>query len=94
MKKITDKQRLDFLVKHRLDAPCLVNDDNDHWCVALCESISIAGEGVKITDFEKEFDATIKFIISKDQWKNSPREAIDAYMEKCELEHFDDGRTV
>ena len=53
MKKITDKQRLDFLVEHRLDAPCLVNDDNDHGCVSLCESIHIAGEGVKITDFEK-----------------------------------------
>lgn len=94
-RKLTDKQRLDFLMENSFRGLCVLNDDNDHWAVVSCFFQKTSSKDLtvtKVTDREKEAETRMEFIVPKQEWKNSLREAIDAYHQKCIDEGFDDGR--
>lgn len=94
MKKITDKQRLDFLQDNQFRGKSILNDDNFHWAIVDSAFINIHSDKIiKITDQEKEAETEIKFEVKKTEWKNSLREAIDAYIEECKVLDID-GRDI
>lgn len=81
---MTDKQRLDFLELNRWRGPCILNDNNDHWAIVMCfyqktNNVKIT----KVTDREHAAETEMEFYVPEQEWKNSLREAIDSYIQKC-----------
>lgn len=70
---MTDGDRLDWLAKQ--DGIGLVNDDFGHWAVATAGMQSVP-DGVGSED--GPWDISTSFIISKAEWRDTIREAIDA----------------
>jgi len=65
---MTDTERLDWLEKNQ--GAALVSDDDTHWCVSFT--------GIQNLPEETPADITTTFVVDKDEWKPSIREAIDA----------------
>jgi hypothetical protein len=92
--EITDTYRLDFLQDNQFRGASILNDDNFHWAIVDSSFIDIHHDKIiKITDQEKEAETVIQFDVKKIEWKNSIREAIDAYIESCKVLDFD-GRDI
>jgi hypothetical protein len=70
---MTDTEMLDWLeaITMKGDCPALLNDDNGHWAVAFDGMQSVSLE-------DGPADTATSFIVYKESWKNSIREAIIA----------------
>lgn len=71
---MTDTERLDW-IEHELGIAggALVNDDNGHWAIADSGfQNAVSGDAPQ--------DVQTTFVIEAHKWKNSIREAIDAYI--------------
>jgi hypothetical protein len=68
---MTDTERLDKLEK--CYGVALVNDDFGHWAVVV--------NGMQNVPDETPADIQTTFFVEKHEWKNTIREAIDAYLD-------------
>lgn len=55
-------------------APCLLYDDNGHF--AVC------GDGTQSVPFGDKSDIILAHFVEKDSWKDSPREALNSYLDE------------
>ena len=60
------------------DAPSLLYDDDGHWCVT--------SDGFQNVIVDGPADWEGVFTISKELWKNTPREALEAYLSQNDEE--------
>lgn len=66
------------------DCPGIINDDNGHWAVT--------GDGMQnISCGDVPVDVQTTFFVEAAQWRNSIREAIDAYLDASQADESDSG---
>ena len=77
---MTDTELLDFLESKGKAGwcPCLLNDDAGHWAVV--------GDGVQNVPLDAPDDIATTFWVEKHQWKNTVREALEAFVALAESE--------
>jgi len=77
---MTDTELLDFLEAKAKEGwcPCLLNDDAGHWAVV--------GDGVQNVPLDAPDDIATTFWVEKHQWKNTVREALEAFVALAESE--------
>jgi hypothetical protein len=83
---MTDTQLLDFLEAKSKEGhcPCLLNDDTGNWAVVE--------DGMQNVPIDAPCDIQTTFWVEKHQWKNSVREALEAFVTECsEMENDNDG---
>jgi hypothetical protein len=75
--KRTDTELLDLLEAKSQEGwcPCLVNDDAGHWAVV--------GDGMQNVPINAPCDIQTTFFVKAHQWKNSVREALEAFAQAC-----------
>jgi hypothetical protein len=71
----TDTERLDALAE--LSGVGLIHNDMKHWAVSGDGFQNLPGE-----NFDEPFDCQTAFMIEKEKWKPTIREAIDAYLDE------------
>jgi hypothetical protein len=73
---MTDTELLDYLEeKSKLGwCPCLLNDDAGHWAVVE--------DGMQNVPLDPLYDIETTFWVEKHQWKNTVREALEAFAQE------------
>jgi hypothetical protein len=74
---MTDTELLDLLETKSNEGwcPCLLCDDAGHWAVV--------GDGMQNVPIDAPCDIQTTFWVEKHQWKNSVREALEAFAKNC-----------
>jgi hypothetical protein len=69
----SDTELLDLLEAKGKEGwcPCLLNDDSQHW--------TVVGDGMQNVPIDAPCDIQTTFWVEKHQWKNSIREALEAF---------------
>ena len=74
IKNYFDSLPFDFVIEQLSNlgqAPCLIYDDNGHWAVTGSGYASVS---LEVDDWEGSF------FVKKNEWKNSPKEALYNYI--------------
>ena len=78
IKKSFDNLEFEFILEQLSnlgDAPCLLYDDNGHWAVS---GDGFASVSLEVNDWEGSF------FVEKNEWKETPREALRRYVFESE----------